>query len=111
MRQNFHDSDVVAVLEHAAAEVGLPKTIRLDNEPEFISKELYLWDFMHNVTRNFSRLGKPTGNAYIESLKCKFLAECLNANWFANLDEASRKCEDWRRDYKTVRPHSAKVCA
>jgi putative transposase len=34
-------------------------------------------------------------------------AECLNANWFMNLDEACRKCEDWRRDDNTVRPYIA----
>lgn len=107
VRQSFRGSDVVAVLEHAAAEVGYPKTIRLDNGPEFISKELDLWAFMRNVTLDFSRPGKPTDNAYIESLNGKFRAECLNANWFMTLDEACRKCEDWRRDYNTVRPHSA----
>ena len=29
----------------------------------------------------------------------KFRAECLNAHWSLSLDEARRKCEDWRRDY------------
>jgi len=58
-------------------------------------------------TRDFSRPGKPTDNAFIESLNGKFRAECLNANWFLSLDEARRKCEAWRRDYNEVRPHSA----
>ena len=34
-------------------------------------------------------------------------AECLNAHWFMNLDDARRKCEIWRRDYNEERPHSA----
>ena len=75
--------------------------------PEFISKELDLWAFMRGVTLDFSRPGKPTDNAFIESLNGKFRAECLNANWFLSLDEARRKCEAWRRDYNEVRPHSA----
>ena len=62
---------------------------------------------MHGVTLDFSRPGKPTDNAFIESLNGKFRAECLNANWFLSLDEARRKCEAWRRDYNEVRPHSA----
>ena len=62
---------------------------------------------MHNATLDFSRPGKPTDNAFIESLNGKFRAECLNANWFQSLDEARRKCEAWRRDYNEVRPHSA----
>jgi putative transposase len=62
---------------------------------------------MRGVTLDFSRPGKPTDNAFIESLNGKFRAECLNANWFMSLDEARRKCEAWRRDYNEVRPHSA----
>jgi putative transposase len=107
VRQSFKGADVVAVLERASETAGYPTAIRLDNGPEFISKEVDLWAFMRGVTLDFSRPGKPTDNAYIESLNGKFRAECLNANWFLSLDEARRKCEAWRRDYNTVRPHSA----
>jgi len=97
----------VATLERVTHELGYPETIRLDNGPEFISKELDLWAFVHGVTLDFSRPGKPTDNAFVESLNGKFRAECLNANWFMSLDEAAEKCEAWRRDYNEVRPHSA----
>lgn len=107
VRQNYRGCDVVETLERAATDHGYPKTIRLDNGPEFISKELDLWAFMKDVTLDFSRPGKPTDNAFIESLNGKFRAECLNTNWFLSLDEARRKCEAWRRDYNEVRPHSA----
>jgi putative transposase len=106
-RLSYRGADVVATLEQAAQETGYPKIIRLDNGPEFISKDLDLWAFMHDVTLDFSRPGKPTDNAFIESLNGKFRAECLNAHWFMSLDEARRKCEAWRRDYNEVRPHSA----
>jgi putative transposase len=66
-----------------------------------------LLHFMRGVTLDFSRPGKPTDNAFIESLNGKFRAECLNANPFLSFDEARRKCETWRRDYNEVRPHSA----
>ena len=46
-------------------------------------------------------------NAFIESFNGKLRAECLNAHWFLSLDDAVRKCEDWRVDYNEVRPHSA----
>jgi putative transposase len=106
-RQSYRGSDVVDTLERASQALGYPKTIRLDNGPEFIGRELDLWAFMKGVTLDFSRPGKPTDNAFIESLNGKFRAECLNANWFLSLDEARRKCEAWRRDYNQVRPHSA----
>lgn len=107
VRASFRGIDVVETLERIALETGCPRTIRLDNGPEFISKELDLWAFLHDVTLDFSRPGKPTDNAYIESLNGKFRTECLNANWFQSLDEARRKCEAWRRDYNEQRPHSA----
>ena len=61
---------------------------------------------MRGITLDFSRPGKPTDNAFIESLNGKFRAECLNAHWFMSLDDARTKCEAWRRDYNEVRPHS-----
>ena len=106
-RQNYRGSDVVETLERIAVEIGYPKTIRLDNGPEFVSKEFDLWVFVKGMTLDFSRPGKPTDNAFIESLNGKFRPECLNANWFLSLDEAWRKCEAWRKDYNEVRPHSA----
>jgi putative transposase len=97
-RYSYRGADVVATLDQAAQETGYPKIIRLDNGPEFISKELDLWAFMHDVTLDFGRPGKPTDNAFIESLNGKFRAECLNTHWFMSIDEARRKCEAWRRD-------------
>lgn len=94
------------VLERATRDIGLPKAIRLENVPEFVSKELDLWAFMRGVTLDFSRPGKPTDNSFIESFNGKFRAECLNANWFLSLDEARQKCEAWRRDYNDVRPQA-----
>jgi putative transposase len=107
VRRSYRGGDVVATLERAAVDAGLPKTIRVDNGPEFVSKELDLWAFMRGVTLDFSRPGKPTDNAYIESFNGKFRTECLNTNWFLSLDEAREKCEAWRRDYNDVRPHSS----
>jgi putative transposase len=98
VRQSYRGHHVVETLERGAAELGYPKTIRVDNGPEFVSKELDLWAYMKGVTLDFSRLGKPTDNAFIESFNGKFRAECLNANWFLSLDEARAKCEAWRRD-------------
>jgi len=70
---------------NGAAEFGYPKTICVDNGPEFVSKELVLWAYMKGVTLDFSRPGEPTDNAFIESFNGKFRRECLNANWFLSL--------------------------
>lgn len=67
-RFRFRASDVVEVLERVCAEVGYPGSIRVDHGSEFISRELDLWTCMQGVTLDFSRPGKPTDNAFIESL-------------------------------------------
>lgn len=77
VRRSYRGSNVVETLERGAAEFGYPRTIRVDNGPEFVSKELDLWTYMKGVTLDFSRPGKPTDNAFIESFNGKFRAECL----------------------------------
>ncbi len=106
-RFSYRGEDVVATLERTCRLVGYPKTIRVDQGSEFISRDLDLWAYANDVTLDFSRPGKPTDNAYIESFNGKFRGECLNAHWFLTLDDARSKMEDWRKDYNTVRPHSA----
>lgn len=106
-RFNWRGAGVVDVLERVCKQLGYPKSIRVDQGPEFISKDLELWAYRRSVIIDFSRPGKPTDNAFIESLNVKFRAECLNAHWFMTLDEMRRICEEWRRDYNEVRPHSA----
>jgi len=88
-------------------QVGYTQSIRVDQGSEFISRDLDLWAYQKGVILDFSRPGKPTDNAFIESFNGKFRAECLNAHWFMNLDDARAKMEEWRRDYNEVRPHSA----
>jgi putative transposase len=106
-RFNFRGPDVVEVLEEVGRQIGFPKAIRVDQGTEFVSRDLDLWAYRRGVTLDFSRPGKPTDNAFIESFNGKFRAECLNAHWFMSLDDARRKCEAWRRDYNEERPHSA----
>jgi integrase-like protein len=66
VRQQFRGADVVEVLERVSRKIGYPKTIRVDNGPEFVSKDLDLWAFLRSVTLDFSRPGKPTDNAFNE---------------------------------------------
>lgn len=43
VRQSDRGADVVETLERIAAIYGRPRRMRLDNGPEFISKDLDLW--------------------------------------------------------------------
>ena len=104
---SYRGSDVVAALERICREIGYPKSIRADNGPEFVSRDLDLWAYANDVTLDFSRPGKPTDNAFIEAFNGRLRAECLNTQWFLTLEDARQKLENWRRDYNEVRPHGA----
>ncbi|MCG6158343.1 IS3 family transposase [Rubinisphaera margarita] len=99
--------EVVAALERIAMNRARSKSIRVDNGPEFTSKVLDQWAYANGVTLDFSRPGKPTDNAFIESFNGSVRAECLNENWFLSLEDAQEKIESWRVDYNEHRLHSA----
>lgn len=100
--------DVVNVMRYIYRHLGrIPKRIKVDNGSEFISKALDKWAYENKVLLDFSRPGKPTDNAYIESFNGSFRDECLNAHWFMSLEDAQEKIESWRQDYNEFRPHSS----
>jgi putative transposase len=103
----FTGGQVVEVLEGLARERGTRKCLRTDNGPAFTGKLLDLWAYFNGVTLDFSRRGKPTDNAFIESFNGRFRQECLDQHWFVCLDDARAKIEAWRREYNEERPHSA----
>ena len=105
--RRFTGDHVVTVLEDVVRDRGVPTAIQVDNGPEFISKSLDLWAWSHGVELDFSRLGKSTDNAFIESFNGKFREECLNQNWFLSLADAQEQIDVWRRDYNQERPHRA----
>ena len=106
-RFSYRGEDVVATLDRVCAQIGTPKTIRVDQGSEFVSRDLDLWAYKHDVELDFSRPGKPTDNAFIEAFNGRFRAECLDAHWFLSLADARQKMEAWRRYYNEDRPHGA----
>ena len=105
--QSIRGDDVVDVLDEIIAHRGKPKRIQVDNGTEFTSRSMDLWAYLNKVKLDFSRPGKPTDNAFIESFNGKFRAECLNENWFLSLADARDKIKQWRDDYNRHRPHSS----
>ena len=98
---------VVEVLERLKANGGLPKVIKVDNGSEFISQAMDEWAYRNGVKLEFSRPGKPTDNAFIESFNGRLRQECLQQNWFISLEDARGIIEEWRKDYNEERPHSS----
>jgi putative transposase len=100
-------SEVAEIMEELKQTRGLPNTIKIDNGPEFISKDLDKWAYENGVSLEFSRPGKPTDNAMIESFNRSFRDECLNVHWFLSLEDAKQKIESFRVEYNEFRPHSS----
>ncbi len=105
--QNLKGENVVGVLNRIRQDRGVPKMLFCDNGAEFTSQVMDLWAYQNGVQIDFSRPGKPTDNAHVESFNGTFRAECLDAHWFTSLSEAKQIIEAWRREYNESRPHRA----
>ena len=106
-RVKFQALNVIEALDQVMAVRGKPKSIRVDNGPEFAGRLLDQWAYHNGVERDFSRPGKPTDNAYVESFNARLRSECLNASWFLSLGDAAERLRQWQTEFNTERPHSA----
>jgi putative transposase len=105
--QRLRGEDVVSTLNQIRSQRGVPKFLHCDNGSEFTSQIMDLWAYQNKVQIDYSRPGKPTDNAYVESFNGTLRAECLDVHWFATLVEAKHRIEAWRREYNESRPHRA----
>ena len=72
---------------------------------EFSGQAMDLWAYQNGVKIDFSRPGKPTDNAFVESFNGTFRDECLNVHWFETLVEAKQLIEASRQECDESRPH------
>ncbi len=103
--QSLKGDDVVRTLNRLKLDRGVPKVLFCDNGSEFTSQAMDLWAYRSGAKIDFSRPGKPTDNAYVESFNGTFRSECLDTHWFADLKEAKQLIEAWRQEYNESRPH------
>jgi putative transposase len=103
--QSLRGEDVVRTLNEIRQQRGVPKLLFCDNGSEFTSQVMDLWAYHNQVKIDFSRPGKPTDNAHVESFNGTFRSECLDVHWFGSLTEAKQIIERWRREYNESRPH------
>jgi putative transposase len=106
-RTNFRAYQVVEELDRIIRLRGKPRSIRVDNGPEFAGRLLDQWAYLNKIELDFSRPGKPSDNAYIEAFNSRIRQECLNASWFLSMADARQRINEWRIDYNHHRPHSA----
>lgn len=98
---------VVRVLEELKARRGLPRKIRSDHGPEFMSRAVDQWAYEQGLQWHTIQPGRPMENGFVESFNGRFRDECLNENWFTHLSDARDKIGQWKQDYNQTRPHSA----
>jgi putative transposase len=104
-RTNFRACQVIEELDRLARLRGKPRSIRVDDGPEFAGHLLDQWAYLNKVELDFSRPGKPSGDAYAEAFNSRLRQECLNASWFLSMADA--RVEAWRSDHTQERPHSS----
>jgi len=105
--QRLRGEHVVDVLNRLVRQRRAPKYLFADNGSEFTGHLVDLWAYHHGVRIDFSRPGKPTDNAYIETFNGSLRDECLNVHWFETIGQARQLIEAWRSEYNESRPHAA----
>ena len=100
-------ADVVATLDNIVAQRGLPKYIRMDNGPEFISNAIAEWARSCEAGTIFIDPGSPWQNGKVESFNGRLRDEFLNGQLFENIKEAKVLLQLWKDQYNTIRPHSS----
>jgi len=105
--QRLRSEHVVQTLTRLTVQRGAPKRVFCDHGSEFCSQIVDVWAYHHQVRIDFSRPGRPTDHAHVESFNATRRRECLNAHWFESLHDAQARIEAWRREYNESRPHRA----
>ena len=105
--RKIRSHDVLEVLADLFVRHGPPEYLRSDNGPEFTAKLVRRWLGRVGVETLFIEPGSPWENGYNESFNGKLRDELLNGEIFYSLAQAAVLVEQWRREYNTVRPHSA----
>lgn len=98
---------VIRVLQKLIERRTKPKTIRVDNGPEFISDRLKQWCTEQEIRLQFIQPGKPMQNGFIERNNGSLRKELLDAYLFYSLQEVRRMAEQWQQDYNYERPHES----
>ena len=100
-------TDVLETLADLFVTHGVPAHLRSDNGPEFSAELVQLWLEALQVRTLFIEPGSPWENGSVESFNGTLRDELLDREIFYTVTEARILIERWRREYNTIRPHSA----
>jgi putative transposase len=106
-QHSYPSEFVVRALKDLEVQVGLPSKIRVDNGPEFLSKNFTEFCETNGISIQYIQPGKPNQNAYIERFNRHLREDILDAYLLTTLDQTNKLLEDWRCDYNQNHPHSS----
>ena len=98
---------VITELTKAIEENGKPERIRVDNGPEFCSKEFVEWCESQEIFIQYIQPGKPMQNGFIERFNRTYRQDILDACLFKDLEQVRELTEEWMEDYNNHRPHES----
>ncbi len=107
VERRLRSDDVLHCLTGLLTRYGPPDHLRSDNGPEFTATVVRKWLERVGVRTLYIEPGSPWENGYNESFNGKLKDELLNREILYTLKEAQVLVEQWRREYNTMRPHSA----
>ncbi len=105
--RKLNHQNVLECLADLFVRKGVPDYLRSDNGSEFTAQAVREWLERLGVKTAYIEPGSPWENGYNESFNGKLRDELLNGEIFDTLLEAKVLIERWRKEYNTIRPHSA----
>ena len=90
---------VIRTLEQVIDWRGKPKVIRVDNGPEYTSKDLEWWCRDKGIVIQFIQPGRPMQNGFIERFNGSYRKEILDAYVFFELNEVRALTLQWMEEY------------
>jgi putative transposase len=98
---------LIRTLESLKQDGLMPKKIRVDNGPEFVSFNFVNWCQQNQIQINYIQPGKPVQNAYIERFNGSYRREVLDRYAFETLEQVRETTYQWMVHYNYERPHDA----
>lgn len=98
---------VIRTLDRLIDANGKPVTVRVDNGPEFTSKDFELWARDKEINIQYIQPGRPMQNGYIERFNRLYREAVLDAYMFFDLYQVRQLTQEWIEEYNTRRPHES----
>lgn len=105
--RSIKSEDAIDTLAELFAMYGVPKRLRCDNGPEFISKAIKQWLAKIGVEVLYIEPGSPWQNGLCESFNARLRDEYLHQTEIVSEADARLKGRAWQEDFNDRRPHSS----